>query len=60
MKYEKCNKCDERGHIPTGKYSNRSCPDCKFHLNPPSQELLNRWYANKSSKDIAYEELELN
>ena len=22
----KCNKCDERGHISTGKYSSKSCP----------------------------------
>lgn len=26
MQYkEKCNKCDERGYIPTGKYSSKSC-----------------------------------
>lgn len=37
MQYkEKCNKCDERGYIPTGKYSSKSC-ECGWAIE--QQEL---------------------
>lgn len=62
MQYkEKCNKCDERGYVETGKYSRKSCK-CGWAIEqqelkikeifPNIEDLLNYAQLRISDKNI--------